>query len=115
MLLCGGLTIINVMKNIGLLSKDVITRARIQETVEAKGAQLTVIHSSSFDANAFDLLIVDLDDPAAIVVLKQHGYRCMAFAAAQDSDKIEMAKRAGCDRVYKHGEFFKKILPNYKF
>jgi hypothetical protein len=38
----------------------------------------------------------------------------MSFGSANDEGKLMAAKLAGCDRVYKHGEFFKKILPNLK-
>jgi membrane-anchored protein YejM (alkaline phosphatase superfamily) len=102
------------MKNVGLLSKDVITKTRVLEAMEDQGYQLTIINSSVFDSSGFDVLMVDLDDPTAMLVLKNHAYKSIAFASANDEDKLKAAKLAGCDRVYKHGEFFKKILPKFK-
>lgn len=103
------------MASIGLISKDVITKTRIFDALEETGHEVTVITSPIFDSTGFDLIMVDLDDPTALLVLKHQAHKCLAFAAANDEDKIKAAKMAGCDRVYKHGEFFKKVLPNFKF
>lgn len=103
------------MASIGVISKDVITKTRIFEELEAAGHEVTVITSPLFDSAGFDLIMVDLDDPTALLVLKNQGHKCLAFAAANDDYKIKAAKEAGCDRVYKHGEFYKKVLPNFKF
>jgi DNA-binding LacI/PurR family transcriptional regulator len=102
------------MKNVGLLSKDVITKTRVLEAMEDQGYQLTIINSSVFDSSGFDVLMVDLDDPTAMLVLKNHAHKSIAFASANDEDKLKAARQAGCERVYKHGEFFKKILPKFK-
>lgn len=102
------------MANIGLLSRDVITKTRVLETLEEQGHRLTMITTSSFDVGAFDMILVDLDDSMAELVLKNYGYKCMAFGSANDGGKLESARKMGCERVYKHGEFFKKILPNFK-
>jgi hypothetical protein len=103
------------MASIGVLSKDVITKTRIFDELSGAGHQATVITSPLFDSAGFDLIMVDLDDPTALLVLKNQGHKCLAFASANDEDKISAARQAGCDRVYKHGEFFKRILPNFKF
>ncbi|MCC6643144.1 hypothetical protein IT411_00160 [Candidatus Peregrinibacteria bacterium] len=102
------------MANIGLLSKDVLTKTRVLETLENQGHRVTMITSPSFDTAAFDVVLVDLEDSLAQLVLGNYGYKCMAFGSANDLDKLAAAKKLGCDRVYKHGEFFKKVLPNFK-
>lgn len=103
------------MASIGLLSKDVITTNRIFSILEGRGHRVTLINSPIFDSGIFDTLIVDLNDSMALLVLKNHGHKSVAFAAANDDAKIKAAKSAGCDRVFKNGEFFKKILPKFKF
>ncbi len=103
------------MAQIGLLSKDVITKTRIFDELEELGHQVTIISSPIFDSSGFDLLMVDLDDPMAMLVLKSQAHKCLAFGSADDENKLKAARAAGCDRVYKHGEFFKKILPKFKF
>lgn len=102
------------MAYIGLLSKDVITKTRVFEALEDFGHQVTMISSPIFDSSGFDLVLVDLDDPLALLVLKNQAHKCMAFGSANDEDKLKAARQSGCDRVYKHGEFFKKILPKFK-
>jgi len=102
------------MVSVGLVSKDVISKSRIQEVLNEKGYDFTNINNAVFDASGFDLLIVDLADPIALLVLKSHNYKCIAFGSSNDEARIKAAKMSGCDRVYKHGEFFKKILPNLK-
>jgi hypothetical protein len=103
------------MANIGLLSKDVITKTRVLEAMEDLGHQVTMINSPIFDASGFDLLMIDLDDPTAMLVLKSNAHKSIAFASANDEDKLKAARQAGCERVYKHGEFYKKVLPQFKF
>jgi hypothetical protein len=102
------------MSQIGLLSKDVITKTRIFDALEEQGHQVTVITSPLFDSSGFDLIMVDLADSMALLVLKNQAHKCLAFGSADDEAKIQAAKQAGCERVYKHGEFFKKILPKFK-
>jgi len=102
------------MATIGIISKDVITKNRILEAAKEHGYDAMIINEAVFDANAFDLIMVDLDDSNAMLVLKQHGYKCLAFGSANDEAKLKAARAAGCERVHKHGEFFKKILPNLK-
>jgi len=104
----------NIMAIIGLLSKDVITKTRIFDALEEQGHQITTITSPIFDSSGFDLILVDLDDPVALLVLKNQAHKCLAFGSANEEDKLKAARLSGCDRVYKHGEFFKKILPKLK-
>lgn len=101
------------MANIGLLSKDVITKNRILSELQDQGHEVTIINSAVFDDTGFDILLVDLDDSMAMLVLKSHAHRAIAFGSANDEDKLKAARMAGCDRVYKHGEFYKKILPKF--
>jgi hypothetical protein len=102
------------MASVGLVSKDVISKSRIMEVLKEKNYDCTNINHNVFDAAGFDLILVDLDDPIALLILKDVGYKCISFGSANDEGKLMAAKLAGCDRVYKHGEFFKKILPNLK-
>ncbi len=102
------------MSTIGIISRDVVTKDRILEAMKAQGHDAMVVTGAVFDAGAFDLIMVDLDDSNAMLVLKQHGYKCLAFGGANEEDKLKEARASGCDRVYKHGEFFKKILPDLK-
>jgi hypothetical protein len=102
------------MANIGLLSKDVITKTRVFEAMEDQGHQVTMITGPVFDSSGFDLLLVDLEDPVALLLLKNQAHKCVAFGSANDEDKLKAARQSGCDRIYKHGEFFKKILPKFK-
>jgi hypothetical protein len=103
------------MASIGVVSSDVITKTRIFDSLEDLGHQVTVIASPVFDGAGFDVIMVDLDSQNALLVLKDQAHKCIAFASANDLDKLEAARQTGCDRVYKHGEFFKKVLPRYKF
>lgn len=102
------------MASIGIVSKDVISKSRILEVLNEKNYQGSNINNAIFDAAGFDLIIVDLDDPIALLILKSVGYKCLAFGSSDDEAKLRAARAAGCDRVYKHGEFFKKILPGLK-
>lgn len=102
------------MATIGIISKDAVTKGRVLDALKEKGYDGVVITGAVFDANVFDLIMVDLDDSNAMLVLKQHGYKCLAFGSANDEDKLKAARAAGCERVHKHGEFFKKILPQLK-
>ncbi len=102
------------MANIGLLSKDVITKNRILSELQDQGHEVTIINSAVFDDSGFDVILVDLDDSLAMLALKSHAYKIVAFGSANDEDKLKAARLAGCDRVYKHGEFYKKILPKFK-
>lgn len=102
------------MATVGIISRDVVTKNRILDALKEQGHEGVVITGAVFDAGAFDLIMVDLDDSNALLVLKQHGYKCLAFGSANDEAKLKAARAAGCDRVYKHGEFFKKILLQLK-
>lgn len=102
------------MATVGIISRDVVTKNRILEALKEQGHDGVVINGAVFDGNAFDLIMVDLDDSNAMLALKQHGYKSLAFGSANDEQKLKAAKAAGCERVVKHGEFFKKILPNLK-
>jgi hypothetical protein len=101
------------MANVGVLSKDVITKTRIIEMLEDQGHSVTMINGSMFDGSAFDQILVDLEDPMALLVIKTHGQRCLAFGSASDMSKLKQAEAMGASRVAKHGEFFKKILPKF--
>lgn len=102
------------MASIGLLSKDVITKNRIISALEGQNHQVTIISSPIFDASGFEVVLVDLDDSMAMLVLKSIAHKVIAFGSADDESKIKAARQTGCDRVYKNGEFYKKILPNFK-
>lgn len=102
------------MASIGVVSKDVITKNRIFDALEELGHEVTVIGSPIFDSAGFDVIMVDLDSPNALLVLKNLAHKCIAFAAANDLDKLAAARETGCERVYKHGEFFKKVLPKFQ-
>ena len=72
-----------------------------------------MISSGVFDGGAFDQILVDLEDPLALLTIKTHGQRCLAFGSANDMSKLKAAEAMGCQKVVKHGEFFKKILPKF--
>ena len=102
------------MANIGVISNDVITKTRIFNELKEAGHHATVITSPFFDSAGFDLIIVDLEAPMALLVLKNYFQKCLAFASASDESKLDAARQSGCTRVYKNGVFFKKVLPNFK-
>lgn len=102
------------MASIGVVSKDVITKTRIFDALEELGHEVAVIGSPVFDGAGFDVIMVDLDSPNALLVLRNQAHKCIAFASANDMEKLKAAEEAGCDRVYKHGEFFKKVLPKFQ-
>ena len=102
------------MATVGIISRDVVTKNRILDALKEQGHDAVIITGAVFDAGAFDLIMVDLDDSNAMLVLKQHGYKSLAFGSANDEAKLKAARAAGCERVHKHGEFFKKILPKLK-
>lgn len=98
----------------GLVSRDVVSKTRIQEILKEKGIEVFNINNSAFDGAGFKIIFVDLADPLALLTLRSHAHKCIAFGSANDESKLKAARLAGCDQVYKHGEFFKKILPNFK-
>jgi len=102
------------MANIGLVSQDVITKNRILAELQDQGHEVTIINSAVFDDSGFDVLLVDLDDSLAGLALKNYAHKVIAFGSANDENKLKAARNAGCDRVYKHGEFYKKVLPHFK-
>ena len=102
------------MTSIGLLSRDVITKNRIIAELEGQNHQVTIISSPIFDDSGFQVILVDLDDPMALLVLKSQAHKAIAFGSADDESKLKAARASGCERVYKNGEFYKKILPKFK-
>lgn len=102
------------MASVGIVSRDVVSKNRILEVLQEKKYDMTNINTNVFDGNAFDVIIVDLSDPIALLVLRTYAHKCIAFAASNDEERIKAAKMSGCERVHKHGEFFKKILPELK-
>lgn len=102
------------MPMVGIVSKDVITKARIAEQLEAKKIDTVNIAVSGFDPEGFDLIMVDLEAPQGMLILKNYGYKCIAFGPSDECDRLRRDREIRVDRIYKHGEFFKKILPNFK-
>ncbi len=102
------------MKDIGVISKDIITKNRIISALKEQDYNVTVINGAIFDENAFDYILLDLNDPMADLIIKNYAKKIIAFGSASDDKKLKMAKDGGSYRVYKNGEFFKKILLNFK-
>lgn len=102
------------MPMVGIVSKDVITKTRIVEQLEAKKIDTVNIAVSGFDPEGFDLIMVDLEAPQAMLILKNYGYKCLAFGPAEEFERLRRDREIRVERIYKHGEFFKKILPNFK-
>ncbi len=103
------------MPSVGIISKDVVTKNRISEVLRAKDIDCNYIHSAAnFDPEAFDVLMVDLGAPQAELILRMHPRMCIAFGAESESDKEKRKAILGCDRIYKSGEFFKKVLPKFE-
>ena len=101
------------MNVIGIVSNDVITKNRVMDSLGHQGFNVLNISSVNFDPAGFDLILVDLESPMGELVLKNHAYKCMAFGSKDKPEQLERARQFGCEKVYKHGEFFKKILPNF--
>ena len=102
------------MKTAGIVCKDPITRSNIIELLAQKGIEAIAIHSAgNFDPEIFDIFFVDLNSAPAFLVLARNTQKCIAFTASGDVHNIQKAKELGCEKVYKNGEFFKKILPNF--
>jgi len=102
------------MQVIGIVSKNVITKNRVMDMLGDQGCNVLNIGSVNFDPSGFDLILVDLESPMAELVIKNNTYKCLAFGSKDKPDQIERARQLGCERVYKYGEFFKKILPKFK-
>ena len=103
------------MKIVGIVSNDLMTKNRIIEELGKKKIEAVALHSTiNFDPETFDLVLVDLNSPQAFVVLARHASKCIAFGGANDLQNFKKAKSLGCDKIYKNGEFFKKILPGFK-
>jgi hypothetical protein len=103
------------MAVVGIVSQDVVTKSRIAEVLNEKNIETVYVHSAgNFDRDSFDVLMVDLDSPLANLVIKSMAAKCIAFGSSNDEEKLKQAVNLGCDRVYKLGEFFKKVLPQFE-
>ncbi len=105
------------MSCVGIVSNDVVTKNRICDELRGRGHEVIYVHSAAnFDPHEFDVIFVDLESPQAMLILKSQSRKCIGFGPANSQDEKErhqMAQGFGCDRVYKPGEFFKKVLPGW--
>lgn len=104
------------MKIVGIVCNDIITRNNIINSLSKKGIKGLSIHSAgNFDPNIFDLLLIDLHSPIGFLILKNSPRKSIAFTSSENLTNISKAREFGCEKIYKYGEFFKEILPQFSF
>ena len=64
----------------------------------------------SYNGEAFDLLVLDMDHRESLVLCSRFPEKSFCFWSHMDTEKMEKFKATGCKNIYPRSVFLKKLL-----
>ena len=89
----------------GLLTRNLMDRSKLEAGLKASGWKTVTISGPQL-SDGLDTLLVDLEHPSAMKVIKSADIRCLAYGPHVDRESLQKAQEAGADPTLPRAKLF---------